>query len=84
MSAPENPHLATLLEAKGITMSPSIGYGYPPDGGLLEIGNVIPQGTVVGFYFPGGTSNEIIAVVYDDSKEGQDDALTTISCKLSR
>ena len=83
MSLLENPHLAGLLAAKGLQVDPKQRMGAPLDwNGSITIGAVRPEGTVVGFCQT-GTPGKLTCVVYDESKEGQDEALTTFECNYN-
>jgi len=79
-SLSENPHLTGLLKAKNLEIDPSLVTCVTVgDQRILSVGGIVPEGTVVGFCFKEGDVN-ITAVIYDESKEGQDDALTTVQC----
>jgi len=77
----ENPHLASLLATKGLEVMPNFMMGLSQSGQPLSVGQVTPQGTVVGFCMP-EDATDITAVIYDESKEGEEDAMTTVSCRL--
>lgn len=85
MSGPsENPHLTALLDLKNLPIIPNRLRGVSQSEQFLEVGQVTPHGTVIGFSMPeGATENtDPVAVIYDESKEGQEDAITTIKCRL--
>lgn len=73
-SLTENPHCASLLAQRGITIHPTITSSRGVFGtNMVHIGDVKPQGTVVGFCVKDG---KCYMVSYDEAKEGQNDALT--------
>jgi len=80
----ENPHLQELLKAQGLTISPKYRGGIELLESIqeVEIGSVTEYGTVVGFSFvQEGEEPKIMAVIYDEAKEGQPDALTVKECR---
>ncbi|MEK7140806.1 MAG: hypothetical protein AAB815_03410 [Patescibacteria group bacterium] len=80
----ENPHLQELLTARGIQIDPSIRLGvWVVTGETLQLGNVTPSGTIIGFCGPGDPNDKsnIRVIFYDESKEGQADALWVCPCQ---
>lgn len=80
----ENPHLQSLLAERGLEIF--LGQDAAlnlEDITSIRVGNVLPQGTVVGFHFDETDCEAPLrAIVYDPSKEGDDGALTIIRCRF--
>lgn len=84
MPLQENPFLESLLREKGVAIVPNIHSAYVlPHFEEIKTGDVRPEGTVIGFSYPKTSTTHIpqcLALVYDESKEGQLDALTVLEC----
>jgi len=77
----ENPHLSDLLRKNGLEIAPNIPLWIsldPQFKASIKIGDITHSGTVVGFAIKGKNRKNLFVVIYDESKEGQDDALSTI------
>jgi hypothetical protein len=78
----ENPHFQKLLSQRGLELCPAISAAMNLEEGTnIQIGNVRPEGTVIGFHLNAKDKEPpLLALVYDESKEGGKDALTIINC----
>lgn len=80
----ENPHLQTLLEKKGLEIFKGQSAALNIESNTnITVGDLLPTGVVVGFHFD-ETNHEapLTALVYDESKDADDNALTTIRCSF--
>jgi len=76
MALSENPHLAELLQQHDVEMLKSVVSASGPfHTHETRIGDMHPKGTVVGW---GRKGADLVMIVYDETKEGQNDALTLI------
>ncbi|MFA6521810.1 MAG: hypothetical protein WCT53_05500 [Candidatus Gracilibacteria bacterium] len=72
----ENPHLAELLRQHDVEILKSVvSASGPCHTNRIGIGDIHPRGTVVGWGWKG---NKLMIIVYDESKDGQPDALTLV------
>ena len=83
----ENPHLKTLLAKEGLSIDPKIRDGLLIlNSESIHVGDIRLDGTVVGFSVVENSCvrayNRLntLAIIYDESKEGQLSALTVLDC----
>jgi len=77
----ENPHLSDLLLKNGLEIVTNISLWTSLDPQFktsIKVGDITNSGTVVGFAIKGKNRKNLFVVIYDESKEGQDAALSTI------
>lgn len=87
MSNPlENPTLRALLDSRNIRIEPDINEGFRCGRERIGVGDVVNGSTVIGFSFGEGwlcddpVISVVLAVCYNDAREGHESALTTIEC----
>lgn len=78
----ENPDVLEYLRRRGLTIDPTISHGWTDRNNansVIKVGDVRPEGIVVGFCRYDNSMGSALAILHNESKEGTE-AVDTIHC----